>query len=221
MKITVTVNGVDHDPATSSRARCSSTSCARRSELTGTHVGCDTSSCGVCTILLDGTPVKSCTDVRGPGGRAQHHHRRGPQSRTASSTAIQQAFKEMHGLQCGFCTPAMMLVGKALLERNPDPERGRHPLGALRQPLPLHRLREHRQGDPVGRQGRGRSDDARPTERAPSPTTAEIGGVGHSVKRKEDDRFIQGGGQYIDDIVPARACCTSRSCAARSRTPAS
>jgi aerobic carbon-monoxide dehydrogenase small subunit len=88
--------------------------------LTGTHVGCDTTSCGACTVLVDGTPVKSCTVL---GVQAD-----GRDLTTVEGLAgadgphpLQAAFKEHHGLQCGFCTPAMMLVGKALLERNPDP----------------------------------------------------------------------------------------------------
>jgi len=88
--------------------------------LTGTHEGCDTTSCGACTVLLDGTPVKSCTLF---GVQAD-----GREVTTVEGLAagrelhpIQVAFKEEHGLQCGFCTPGMMLVGEALLERNPDP----------------------------------------------------------------------------------------------------
>lgn len=89
-------------------------------ELTGTHIGCDTTSCGVCTVLLDGVPVKSCTLF---GVQAD-----GRSITTVEGLAgaggldpIQAAFKEHHGLQCGFCTPGMMLTATALIERNPDP----------------------------------------------------------------------------------------------------
>ena len=88
--------------------------------LTGTHLGCDTSSCGACTVLLDGTPVKSCTVFA-----VQAHGREITTveglMRGAELHPIQQAFADEHGLQCGFCTPGMMLSSVALLAENPDP----------------------------------------------------------------------------------------------------
>jgi carbon-monoxide dehydrogenase small subunit len=88
--------------------------------LTGTHVGCDTSSCGACTVLLGGEPVKSCTmlavQVEGQSITTVEGLSTG-----AAMTPMQTGFHEEHGLQCGFCTPGMMLVGTALLERNPNP----------------------------------------------------------------------------------------------------
>lgn len=89
-------------------------------EATGTHIGCDTTSCGACTVLVDGTPMKSCTMF---GVQAE-----GTEVTTVEGLKqggelhpIQEAFHQAHGLQCGFCTPGMMLVGKALLESNPAP----------------------------------------------------------------------------------------------------
>jgi aerobic carbon-monoxide dehydrogenase small subunit len=92
--------------------------------LTGTHSGCDTTSCGVCTVLLDGKPVKSCTVFAVQADSRTLTTVEGLRSGGAGADGlhpIQRAFKEEHGLQCGFCTPAMMLVGSSLLERNPDP----------------------------------------------------------------------------------------------------
>jgi carbon-monoxide dehydrogenase small subunit len=89
-------------------------------QLTGTHTGCDTTSCGACTVLFDGTPVKSCTmlAVQADGHEVQTVEGLG----TASELdPVQEGFTTEHGLQCGFCTPGMMLASRALLNRNPDP----------------------------------------------------------------------------------------------------
>ena len=88
--------------------------------LTGTHIGCDTTSCGACTVLLNGKAVKSCTvfAVQADGGEVvtveglAHNGKLHP---------VQEGFHEMHGLQCGFCTPGMMMTSAALLEQNPNP----------------------------------------------------------------------------------------------------
>jgi len=118
-EITVTVNGAEHSLAVEPRLLLVHF-LREKLGLTGTHVGCDTTNCGACTVLVDGVPVKSCTylavqangkaltTVEGLADEAQLH-------------PIQEGFKEEHGLQCGFCTPGMMLVSAALLEENPDP----------------------------------------------------------------------------------------------------
>jgi carbon-monoxide dehydrogenase small subunit len=88
--------------------------------LTGTHLGCDTTSCGACTVLLDGTPVKSCTmlAVQADGHEVTTVEGLGTPSEL---DPVQEGFTREHGLQCGFCTPGMMLTSTALLENNPDP----------------------------------------------------------------------------------------------------
>ncbi len=90
--------------------------------LTGTHIGCETSVCGACTVLLDGKAVKSCTvlAVQADGGEVQTIE---GLARNGSLHPVQQAFWECHGLQCGYCTPGMILAGVQLLERNPHPSR--------------------------------------------------------------------------------------------------
>src|SRR5690348_1551363 len=88
--------------------------------LTGTHIGCDTTSCGACTVLVNGTPAKSCTLFAVQVNGAEIQTVEGLEQ-NGQLHPIQEGFFEEHGLQCGFCTPGMMMVGKALLERNPNP----------------------------------------------------------------------------------------------------
>ena len=91
--------------------------------FTGTHWGCDTSNCGTCVVLMDGRPVKSCTVL---AAMTEGHEIRTVEGLADGATLdpVQQGFMEEHGLQCGFCTPGMMLTARALLDRNPDPDDG-------------------------------------------------------------------------------------------------
>jgi aerobic carbon-monoxide dehydrogenase small subunit len=119
MQITITVNGTPYTADVEPRMLLAHV-LREEFDLTGTHIGCDTSGCGACTVLLDGIPVKSCTMF---GVQAD-----GREITTVEGlleggqpSPMQAAFKEHHGLQCGYCTPGMMLVGTALIEQNPDP----------------------------------------------------------------------------------------------------
>ena len=89
-------------------------------DLTGTHWGCDTSNCGACVVLVDGEPVKSCTML---AAMAEGHEVRTVEglAQNGKLDPVQQGFVEEHGLQCGFCTPGMMLTARALLDGNPNP----------------------------------------------------------------------------------------------------
>jgi len=119
MKVTVTINGSDRSADAEPRQLL--VDFIRTTlRLTGTHIGCDTTSCGVCTILVDGTPVKSCTMFAVQADGRSITTVEGLKQNGELSN-IQKAFHQEHGLQCGFCTPAMMLVGSAFLEENPDP----------------------------------------------------------------------------------------------------
>ena len=119
MEITVTVNGAQRTADVEPRVLLADF-IRTQLGLTGTHIGCDTTSCGVCTVLLDGTPVKSCTVFAVQANGRSITTVEGLKT-NGELSAMQKAFKEEHGLQCGFCTPAMMLVGTNLLESNPDP----------------------------------------------------------------------------------------------------
>jgi carbon-monoxide dehydrogenase small subunit len=117
--ITVEVNGVSREASVEPRVIL--TSFLRDNlGLTGTHVGCETTNCGACAVLLDGRPVKSCTifAVQADGRKVTTIEGIG---NAAELDAIQFAFWEKHGLQCGFCTPGMIMASYGLLEQNPNP----------------------------------------------------------------------------------------------------
>ena len=119
MKVSVVVNGARHD------VDCHPSTLLvhllrEDLQLTGTHVGCDTSSCGACTVILDGAAVKSCTVLAGQadGGEIETVEGLGPDGRLGP---LQRAFAEHFALQCGFCTSGFLMAATALLRENPDP----------------------------------------------------------------------------------------------------
>ena len=207
MEATFTVNGAEHTVDVEPRMLLVH---VIREELgmTGTHVGCDTTQLRRLHRAGGRDPGQVVHGLRRSGRRPRDHDGGGPRRRRAESDA--------GGVQGGARAPVRVLHAGDDARRHgaagaePRSERGRHPVGDLRQHLPLHRLHQHR-----------RTRSARPPPRRPSSppqhprnrthpegerrTMAtqpeEIRGIGHSVRRKEDDRFIRGQGNYIDDIV--------------------
>jgi carbon-monoxide dehydrogenase small subunit len=118
-KISVTVNGAVREAEVESRLLLVHF-IRENLRLTGTHVGCDTSHCGVCTVLLDGQPVKSCTVLAVQADGCSVSTVEGLEQ-GGKLHAVQEAFTEKHALQCGFCTPGMLMTCSALLARNKKP----------------------------------------------------------------------------------------------------
>ena len=119
VSVSITVNGVEHTADVEARMLLVH---FLRDELalTGTHIGCDTTHCGACTVLLGGVPIKSCT-MFAVQAHGQAITTVEGLARNGDLHPLQAGFKEEHGLQCGFCTPGMMLTASALLESNPSP----------------------------------------------------------------------------------------------------
>ncbi len=118
-RITVTVNGEAYSREVDSRLLLVH---LIRDELalTGTHIGCDTTHCGACTVLVDGTPAKSCTVLAVQADGAEIGTVEGLAGADGMSP-LQEGFRQEHGLQCGFCTPGMLMTATALLAGNPNP----------------------------------------------------------------------------------------------------
>jgi len=117
--ITFTVNGTDHTAQVESRLLLVHL-LRDVLRLTGTHIGCDTTHCGACTVLLDSEPVKSCTVLAVQADGRQLMTVEGLEQ-DGKLDPVQDGFWQEHGLQCGYCTPGMLMTSYALLKRNPDP----------------------------------------------------------------------------------------------------
>jgi carbon-monoxide dehydrogenase small subunit len=118
-RVSITVNGADHDLELEPRELLVYV-LRERLGLTGTNVGCDTSSCGACTVLIDGQSVKSCT-VLGVQADGQEITTIEGLATNGSLHPVQEAFKDEHGLQCGYCTPGFVLATVSLLRETPNP----------------------------------------------------------------------------------------------------
>jgi Aerobic-type carbon monoxide dehydrogenase, small subunit CoxS/CutS homologs len=120
MQITVKVNGADHTVDVEPRLLLVHL-IRENLNLTGTHIGCDTSNCGACTILMDGKSIKSCTVLAVQANGKSITTIEGVAAADGHLHPLQEGFKENHGLQCGFCTPGMIMRSIELLQNNPDP----------------------------------------------------------------------------------------------------
>lgn len=120
MKLTMTVNGKSRSGEAEGRTLL--VNFLRDAlGLTGTHVGCDTSQCGACVVHVNGVAVKSCTMLAAEADGAEVSTIEGQAAEDGTLNVIQQAFQDHHGLQCGFCTPGMVMSAAALLQENPKP----------------------------------------------------------------------------------------------------
>jgi carbon-monoxide dehydrogenase small subunit len=120
MKVTMTVNGKERSAEAEGRTLLSDW-LREGLRLTGTHIGCDTSQCGACAVHVDGELVKACSVLAQELEGAEIVTIEGMANADGSLGTMQQAFQDHHGLQCGFCTPGMVMAGAALLKENPKP----------------------------------------------------------------------------------------------------
>jgi carbon-monoxide dehydrogenase small subunit len=120
-QVTLTVNGQTHTAEVEGRTLLVEM-LREKLRMTGTHVGCDTSQCGACTVLLDGQAIKSCTMLAVQAQGATVKTIEGMAATDGTLHPLQQAFMDCHGLQCGFCTPGMIMASASLLASNPQPD---------------------------------------------------------------------------------------------------
>ena len=118
-KVRIRINGKDFEAEVESRLLLVSY-IRGKARLTGTHIGCDTGHCGACTVLLDGRPIKSCMKLAVSAHEAEITTIEGLSKEGLHP--VQEAFKSQFAIQCGYCTPGMLLSSYALLQRNPEPD---------------------------------------------------------------------------------------------------
>ena len=177
--------------------------------LNGTHAGCEHGVCGACTVLVDGEPVRSCLMFAVQADGYEITTIEGLAPAPGELSVIQDAFCETHGLQCGYCTPGMILSAHALLQRNADADARGDRRGDLRQYLPLHRLRPDRRGGAVRRRSPAHGQHAAPGradrrigrggEMSADPATFRF--VSTNRRVREDRRFVAGHGHYVADVA--------------------
>ena len=120
MEVTITINGTEHTHEVEARTLLVHY-IREHAGLTGTNIGCDTSSCGACSIHLDGQAAKSCTVLAAQADGSQVRTIEGMADADGTLHPMQQAFMENHGLQCGYCTPGMVMAATSLLDENANP----------------------------------------------------------------------------------------------------
>ena len=177
--------------------------------LNGTHAGCEHGVCGACTVLLDGEPVRSCLMFAVQADGYEITTIEGLAPAPGELSVIQDAFCETHGLQCGYCTPGMILAAHALLQHTRDADARGHRRGDLRQYLPLHRLWPDHRGGAVRRRAaaegqyaasRSCSADARRGgEMSADPAAFRF--VSTNRRVREDRRFVAGHGRFVADVA--------------------
>ena len=171
--------------------------------LKGAHIGCETSHCGACTVDIDGRSVKSCTMFAVQAEGAEIVTVEGL-AQGGALHPLQAAFVEHHGLQCGFCTPGMLMRGYRLLQENPSPTEDEVRWGLSGNICRctgyqnIVKAVQHAAAEMHGRQGGRRMSAA--TVLTHEQREATLRGIGCSRKRKEDARLIQGKGNYVDDV---------------------
>ena len=144
VRIELTVNGKKRHASGSARTICCSTCCANSCELTGTKYGCGIGECSACTVQMDGQPVLACLVLAVSAVGHEILTVEGLQKPNGELDPLQEAFIDSAAYQCGYCTPGMLMTAKTSAGGETASDRRRRAPLPARQPLPLHRLRQHR-----------------------------------------------------------------------------